>query len=368
MTVPNEGAAERGGAMQEVAASRNGPPDLADATAIAGLMLSAMGGRPGAPTKDEAENLARTLVGHASVGIRSLGGGMPAWGLSIEEALGLEAVIHVRGRPAVRVLGDDLEDMSVYPGAEVWRAAYDLHREIVIAACTATGAVCVRDAFMPEHPWVQGTAWLISADLAVTNRHVLFPPVNGTPLARRLPGTATAQMKSSYVTTLDFAFDNGVAREAKYRVKGVPFVSGERDPLDVAVLEVQRLSGPKIDPLTVSSKTAFDLERLFVVGHPGRPAMLPEKVRAVFGEPDEKKRVSFGQMFDVQTMDPDEVLHDASTIGGFSGAPVLGLLQSEVRALHYWGDQEEGNRAITASALRRNEALKLIFDEAARCR
>jgi hypothetical protein len=47
-----------------------------------------------------------------------------------------------------------------------------------------------------------------------------------------------------------------------------------------------------------------------------------------------------------------EFLHDASTIGGYSGGCVLHVLNHEVRGLHYAGDPTYGNRAIGSAALR----------------
>jgi hypothetical protein len=341
---------------------RAGPPDAVDRKAIAARILATTAGRVDAPTPKEAAGIAGELINRAKAGMAALAGGMPDWQLGSDEAQGLEAVIHVRGRPAVRVYGDDLEDLSVYPGAQLWQAAADIHRNAILDICASTGAVHVRDGFVPNAPWVQGTAWLVAPDLAVTNRHVLFPPLGGTAIARRMPGSTNARMKQDYGVTLDFAFDDGKAREAIYRVLDVPFVSEARDPIDAALLKVERLSGPAAIPMQVSRESVFELERLYVVGHPGRLETVPDKVRAVFGDPDERKRVSFGLKLEADSADPDELVHDASTIGGYSGGCVLGFLANEVRALHYWGDPDSGNRAITASALRRHPVLGRMLD------
>ncbi len=348
--------AEIGGA-QEAMMVRAGPPDATDRKAIAARILATTAGRPDAPTAKEAAGIAGELVNRAKAGMTALADGALDWRLGGDEAYGLEAVIHVRGRPAVRVYDDDLEDLAVYPGASLWQAAVDMHRGTILGVCASTGAVCVRDGFVPNAPWVQGTAWLVAPDLALTNRHVLFPPLGGTAIARRIPGSTAARMKQDYGITLDFAFDNGMVRETIYRVLEVPFVSEERDPIDAALLKVEKLSGPSAIPMPVSRESVFELERLYVVGHPGRLTSVPEKVRAVFGDPDERKRVSFGLRMEADHLDPDELIHDASTIGGYSGGCVLGFLANQVRALHYWGDPEYGNRAITASALRRHPVL-----------
>jgi Trypsin-like peptidase domain len=253
--------------------------------------------------------------------------------------------------------------MSRYPGAEMWRLAVDQYRETILDVCSATGALQVRDTLLPRSPWVQGTAWLIAPDLAVTNRHVLLPPGGGTAIARRIPGTTRARMKGDYAVSLNFVFDDGAraGRECLYQVIEVPFVAEERDPVDAAVLKVSHAAGPSPAPLAVSEASAFDIERLYVVGQPGLMPLLPEPVRLVFGDPDERKRVSFGQIMEPSEEDPAEIVHDASTIGGYSGGCVMGFLNREVRALHYWGDTSAGNRAITAAALRRHVSLGAFF-------
>jgi endonuclease G, mitochondrial len=354
--------AARGLEATESTLSRVGPPDDEDRRAIAARLSEVRATRatpPGLEGRDvaaEADGIAAELVARARSVMTALEGGAADSSVSARDALALEAVIHTRGRPAVRLEADGFEDLSVYPGADMWRVLVETNETMLLAVAGAAGAVAVRDRVAPQLKWVQGTAWLVGPDRAITNRHVLFPPLGGMRLARRIPGTTTARLKTDLEVTLDFAFDNGNSRVLRYRVAGVPFVSADADPVDVAVLTVQAEPGnvatPK--PLAVSQAAAFDVERLYVVGHPGRMPSVPEAVRAVFGDPDERKRVSFGQTMDDAVAVAGEVVHDASTIGGFSGGCVLGFLSAEVRALHYFGDSVAGNRAITADALRRH--------------
>src|SRR5262249_3301175 len=152
----------------------------------------------------------------------------------------------------------------------------------------------------------------------------------------------------------------GNARTVLYRVLEVSFISAENDPVDAAVLKIEALptttNSPK--PLTVSTADTFDIERLYVVGHPGRMPAIPQQVLAGCGRPDERERVRFGELMAGAATIAGEVVHDASTIGGYSGGCVLGFSAAEVRALHFYGDSVAGNRAITADALRRH-AIKV---------
>jgi V8-like Glu-specific endopeptidase len=205
---------------------------------------------------------------------------------------------------------------------------------------------------LSDWSWVQGTAFLVAPDLALTNRHVLFPPFQGTRLARRVPGAMEAKLKRAYDVNLDFAFDNGGDRDRRYRVVDVPFVAADNDPVDAALLKVERIDGAAPRPLKVTKMDVFDIDRLYVVGHPGRLSSVPDNVAAVFGTPDERKRVSFGWLMDNAQTNQIHAVHDASTIGGYSGGCVLGFADASVQALHFWGDAVNGNRAIVAAALR----------------
>ncbi|TIT29460.1 MAG: trypsin-like peptidase domain-containing protein [Mesorhizobium sp.] len=303
-------------------------------------------GRPIGPA--EAEGIARTIVASANRALLKLDGASDG-ALNQSEAIALEAVIHVRGRPAVRVLSEGLEDIGLYPEAGLWKLLADEHFKNLWTVTSATAAVQVTDKLIANRPpWVQGTAFLVGPDLALTNRHVLFPPDGGVRIARRFPGTNKARMKGDYEVLLDFAFDNGAARQIVYRIVDVPFVAADSDPVDAALLRVERVHGAGPSSLAVSRADVFDIDRLYIVGHPGYLESVPDDIMAVFGRPDERKRVSFGELMDPVSPEQTHIVHDASTVGGYSGAAVVGFAAPDVRALHYWGDSKSGNRAIPA--------------------
>jgi hypothetical protein len=122
-------------------------------------------------------------------------------------------------------------------------------------------------------------------------------------------------------------------------------------PADAA----QKLSAP-LTLMTASDEYQY----IYVIGHPGRMPNVPDRVLAVFGTPDERKRVGFGETMEPGTPRPNEIVYDASTIGGFSGGCVLPFLKNEVIGLHHYGDPLSGNRAFTAAALRAHAVAKLL--------
>ncbi|MFC7053080.1 trypsin-like serine peptidase [Hansschlegelia quercus] len=354
------------GGRHEGTQGRCGPPNKDDAALIAkqldaassGTKLEGLAGiAAGAMSgKKEMDGLARSLVTRAVKASEALAEGQSADGLSAHDLVALEAVIHVRGRPAVRVEGQDLEDMRRYPGASIWTLIADNNREAIMAAANATAAVRVVDLLAGRMSWVQGTAWLIAPNLAITNRHVVFPPLGGTRLARRIPGTTAAKLRKDLEVMLDFAFHDLPPRQVAYRIVDILFVAEDGDPVDAAILSVEPLNHTA-GVLGVSAEPQAELERLYVVGHPGLMPSIPKDVRAVFGDPDEKKRVSFGQVMERSLSPPGDILHDASTIGGYSGGCVMEFLAKDAVGLHYWGDTAEGNRAISAAAIRAHPQL-----------
>jgi hypothetical protein len=124
-------------------------------------------------------------------------------------------------------------------------------------------------------------------------------------------------------------------------------------------IEISPAVTQTLAPLSLAVET-FDSDQLYVIGHPGRMRNVPEEVLAVFGTPNERKRVSFGELLDPDAERPSEILHDASTIGGYSGGCVLGFGSPAVVALHYYGDPINGNRAITAEALKAHAVTRFL--------
>lgn len=349
------GGSGRGTGEVATEAAAGGALGAAEEKAIADRIAAARTAEGVAVGRPEAEGVASSLVETARRALAKLDGGGDGI-IGQQEAVALEAVMLTRGRPAVRVLGDRLEDINSYPESEIWARLAGRHVENLMRVTAATAAVQVTDTLLPDRQWVQGTAFLIAPTLAITNRHVLFPPIGGTRIARRVPGTTTARMKGEYDVRLDFAFDSGTPRSLLYRITGIPFVAADADPVDAALLAVEPAGG-NVAPLPVSREDIFDIDRLYIVGHPGRLPNASANVLAVFGQPDERKRVSFGNLLDQVEAGQVHVVHDASTIGGYSGSSVVGFADAEVRALHYWGDAVDGNRAIASDALRRHEVM-----------
>src|SRR5581483_5549769 len=226
------------------------------------------------------------------------------------EVLSLEAVIHVRGRPALRVMKDHLESLQNFPGSEFWQDFITEYEGRIVAAAAVTGGILV-DAFETGNPrWLQGSGWLISPNRVVTNRHVLLPGT-GVKLIELGTDDRNAQLRQGFTLTVEFAADNRApAASISRRVTNVLYVSKPADHVDIAVLEIESYSG--VQTLALADDYADTPKNLYVVGHPALATAVPDQVKSVFGNPDGAKRVSFGQLLSV-TQNGNTILYDAST-------------------------------------------------------
>ena len=293
--------------------------------------------------------IATELVDRAKAAVDKLADGAT---LTQDDSIALESVMQVRGRPALRILQQRLEDLSAYPGSELWQNLLVENETRMLATAAATGAAIVSAFDTGNPPWVRGSAWLIADDRVVTNRHVLM----SDDLNLLVKDGDKRKFGAGISMAIEFAADNREpAASISRRVTEVLYISDPQDPVDIAVL---RIDAGNATPLKLAANGASP-RNLFVVGHPGLLLTVPDKVRAVFGNPDGRKRVSFGKKLDL-TLRPGEFLYDASTIGGFSGAPVLGIVDGGVVGLHYFGDPENGNMAITADTLRAHASSQYL--------
>jgi hypothetical protein len=330
---------------KESSEGRSWPPDEDDAQSIALRMRSESNIQP-----ERALALAREMVERARAALDKDY-------LSDMEALALECVIHVRGRPALRILNSYLESLDNFPGSELWQNLITEFERRIISSAAATGGIFVENFTSGNPRWLQGTAWMVAPDRVVTNRHVLLPK-SGERIVDQGVCEIDARVRDGFKIEVDFAADNRKpATNCSRRVTGILFVAKECDPVDVAILEIEPNS--EAPPLILGSAATEVPKNLYIVGHPALSAVVPDEVKAVFSKPDGKKRVSFGQLLSIVDNE-DIILHDASTIGGYSGGPVIGVSGKTVLGLHFYGDPSAGNYAVAAKALRNHPVQRFL--------
>ncbi|HYE88551.1 MAG TPA: trypsin-like peptidase domain-containing protein [Vicinamibacterales bacterium] len=341
---------------------RRGPPDAEDARRLAARMLRTTSGQVGAAAMslEYAQALADQMVDRAQSALRRLENERSTSALDVHDLVALEAVIHVRGRPALRVQSARIEpiDPIRHPDSGLWKTYLADVSAKLFAACQATGAIRWRKTdHAVDDLRLQGTAWLVAPDRAVTNRHVVFPPDAASWVRRKASEPTRGSVKSDVVAHLDFARDDGKARELLYEIVSVLYVAPDEDDVDIAVLEV-RPRNPALlagKPLALATTPQ---RHVAVIGHPAPLPELSHEERLVFGSFDERKRVSFGLV--TATDGNGEIYHDASSAGGFSGGGVVDLIDVHVQGLHYRGAVAQTNRAFSTKRLR-NHAVSAFL-------
>src|SRR5262245_47928637 len=181
-----------------------------------------------------------------------------------------------------------------------------------------------------------GTGFLVSATLLVTNAHVLDVLSNGTRVLER--GQASVRFKREF---------NVVPDEAAFAVVRVVEVHAT---LDLALLEVDPV--PLSDtrkPLAVAAADAAVGDPVAVLGYPLNDSERnPLFIAGIFGNRFGVKRGAPGEVVRATT---GAIFHDASTLGGNSGSPVVSMRTGEVVGVHRVGQFMFRNESVPGSQL-----------------
>ncbi len=278
----------------------------------------------------------------------------------------LEALVQLDGRPALRLRDDGVDPND--PQLGDWQGAVVLHPTFA----TAQQSVGRIDAKPGVHV---GTGFVVGEGLVMTNRHVLeeigFPtPGRSNPSAWVLHGEPVVNFSPS-----------GADPAHSFKVVEVAF-SGP-DPidlrvdfthLDLALLRVEQTNaqGAELPPaLRLSDQAvAVDGARMFVVGYPALPTVLPtDSAGRSRLDVVQRLREIYGMSYGVRYLSPGLVMtsteqladnprqwvfaHDATSLGGNSGSCVMSLDHDlDVAGLHFAGDWLRANYAHAMDEVR----------------
>lgn len=283
--------------------------------------------------------------------------------------LGLEALIEMKGRPALRVRNGTVNDKD--PRAEQWDfAIYNLRSNIQLPdRLAAVGRIDLDGVHV-------GTGWVVGDELVLTNRHVLQGIAYPAP-TRDNP--AKWLLKAS-PSTIDFNEEPSADRLAtRFEIVSVeeagpqhidPYVVDLRKP-DFALLRVKRTSQtgqPLPQPLALW-RTPGALKpgnQMVVVGYPARMNAKPRDER---GEVDvegmERLQALFAADYGTKYFSPGEVKssaslqgiahtssHDATTLAGNSGSLIASISAPMIAVgLHFAGAWRKENYAHSLAGL-----------------
>lgn len=181
-----------------------------------------------------------------------------------------------------------------------------------------------------------GTGFLIAGGVLVTNRHVLEVLSLGAMALE--PGMAIVNFRQE---------EDTADGEDPVTIVGVLAI---HPTLDLVLLEVEVLpASPDRKPLTLDPAPPRVGQGVVAIGYPfsdaeRNPLFVSAALEGVFGV----KRASPGEVIELG----DGVFHhDASTLGGNSGSPMLDMATARVVGVHFHGGFAVRNTAVTAAAL-----------------
>lgn len=264
--------------------------------------------------------------------------------------IGLEALVLLSGRPALRVRGDriDLAD----------RRASEWHDRLFLLIdggflqdrFRSVGRIDIDSIHV-------GTGFVVGPGMVLTNRHVLQEIA--APIPRRDDPDGWVLLSDDVI--IDFAeAPSSQTAASRFRIKSVLGAGAKEidediidfSRLDAALLEVESLNDsgkalPAPSALVRDQSKADRRREMMVIGYPARPSTLPldesggidtgvtARLNQLFGTDYGTKYAAPGEIIGVD----DWVLkHDATTLGGNSGSCVIGLSDpTQVIGLHFGG-------------------------------
>ena len=290
-----------------------------------------------------------------------------------EARIGLEALILMKGRPALRVRGGDVDEKD--PRAEQWEfPIYTVKANSRFAQ--RVGAVGRID-YNGVHV---GTGWVVGEGLVLTNRHVLQGIAYPTPKKNK---PAQWILKNGFCT-IDFAeTPSSQTQASKFGIVSVAEAGPQDIDLDAIDLrkpdfallrvKVRNVGGTESLPMAFELSLAKGYidpgQRMAVVGYPAQMSKMPRndkgevdqeglaRLQALFAADYGTKYFSPGYLNAPKNFDPTKIphtsTHDATTLGGNSGS-LIASFNAPMKAvgLHFAGAWRRENYAHSVVELK----------------
>lgn len=251
-------------------------------------------------------------------------------------------------RPIARIRNNRATTEFLGKALDYWVDEVRKSQAALNLAIPAVGRIEVTNG---ELPW-EGTGWLVTDDIIITNRHVAerFAREGQTPGEFAFRAGARGGKMSSEI---DFLEEEDRRDEAEHPVTAILWISPDKDP-DVAFLRIRRAAGkpPLPKPIDLAEVMPDTDSNIAAIGYPAKDESLKDHdlALAYFGEVYEKKRLAVGKIL---RYDRTLLTHDCSTLGGNSGSALIDMATGKAVALHRGGFLDDSaNTAVPAPYLR----------------
>ena len=263
--------------------------------------------------------------------------------LSDAEVEAMHAFVHLVARPSLAVVDGRT------PGIPVPWKALDSAHAFVRRRLDGVGRLDRHDGA------TCGTGWFVTPELLVTNRHVVAALLS-IPLAGNWKGELADAKDAANATWRQSpgarpVWDPGDAPPTDGGVQGrVTEIVGLHPVHDLALLAVEGVADAEDRVLRISAEAPdpIDGAEVYVPGYPVVGSGLglhPALLKILFGGPSATvvKRLAPGRLM---KLDGNKLRHDATTLGGSSGSPMLSLSSHRAVGLHYSGAYAKRNSAV----------------------
>ena len=258
-----------------------------------------------------------------------------------EEVLALEAIILPQLRPTLPVIRGSVETPE-----DPWREPFLASKDVLEKAIAAAGRI---EAKAAGYPYV-GTGFLVGPDLIMTARHVAEAFCVGV-------GQDDVGIRPGRFADIDFGDGTEDADSRKFAIVEVVMIHPH---FDMALLRLEE-SVDDIAPLILDAHEPPFGTRIAVIAYPTLdPRDDIAKQARVFDNAYGIKRVMLGRVQEPQLVSDDYeqqmlvLAHDALTLSGHSGAPVVDLATGHVLGLSFASRYLEENWAVPCSELLRD--------------
>jgi endonuclease G, mitochondrial len=254
-----------------------------------------------------------------------------------------EAIILSELRPAYFLRDDGIDLTNAITGDPDLVAAITANKVALEKVSDSVGRIDLVNHFTLPYG---GTGFLITEDIAVTNRHVADVFAQGLRGGYRF---RKGRFGNDIEAQLDYRHLHESTAKKRAEVIEVLYIAKDNEP-DFALLRVARLDD--VVPLTLARERIAPQMPVAVVGYPAQDGDRNDQaiMDRVFGGVYQVKRLAPG-FVTARQADDVVLMADYSSLGGNSGSPVISLTSGEVVGLHFSGRFRENNYAVSSDMI-----------------